>query len=83
MRRAAAARILLSLAIVVRRRRQYAHCRPRWLAGGGSGHGFKLSPALGEHVAQCVLGSAKPEPMFSIARLAKLNGQSTQFGDKE
>jgi glycine/D-amino acid oxidase-like deaminating enzyme len=54
-----------------------------WFAGGGSGHGFKLSPALGEHVARCVLGSAKPEPMFSIARLAKLQGQSTQFGDKE
>ena len=54
-----------------------------WLVGGGSGHGFKLSPALGEHVAQCVLGAAKPEPMFSIDRLARLKTRSTQFGDKE
>ena len=51
-----------------------------WLVGGGSGHGFKLSPALGEHVAQCVLDAAEPEPMFSIDRLAKLGDSSTQFG---
>jgi glycine/D-amino acid oxidase-like deaminating enzyme len=54
-----------------------------WLVGGGSGHGFKLCPALGEHVAQCVLGSAQPEPMFSIARLAKLKSRTTQFGEHE
>jgi len=51
-----------------------------WLVGGGSGHGFKLSPALGEHVAQCVLDGEKLKPMFSIGRLAKLNDSSTQFG---
>ena len=51
-----------------------------WLAGGGSGHGFKLSPALGEHVAQCVLGEARPEPMFSAARLAEAGTRVTQFG---
>lgn len=41
-----------------------------WLAGGGSGHGFKLSPALGEHVAALVLGEAEPLPRFGLARLA-------------
>lgn len=51
-----------------------------WLAGGGSGHGFKLGPALGEHIAGCVLGEAQPEPMFSVARLTKTGGISTQFG---
>jgi len=54
-----------------------------WLVGGGSGHGFKLGPALGEHAAQCVLEMATPEPMFSIKRLAELKTRSTQFGHKE
>ena len=35
-----------------------------WLAGGGSGHGYKLGPAVGEHVAALVLGEARPVPMF-------------------
>jgi glycine/D-amino acid oxidase-like deaminating enzyme len=40
-----------------------------WLAGGGSGHGFKVGPAIGEHIAACVLGNATPAPQFAIARL--------------
>jgi len=35
-----------------------------WLAGGGSGHGYKLGPAVGEHVARLVLGEAEPIAMF-------------------
>ena len=27
-----------------------------WILGGGSGHGFKHGPAIGEHAADCVLG---------------------------
>jgi glycine/D-amino acid oxidase-like deaminating enzyme len=54
-----------------------------WLVGGGSGHGFKLGPALGEHVAQCVLDEAKPETAFSINRLGRLKTRATQFGNKE
>jgi sarcosine oxidase len=38
-----------------------------WFAGGGSGHGFKHGPALGEYVAGQLEGSAKPEPRFSLA----------------
>jgi glycine/D-amino acid oxidase-like deaminating enzyme len=39
-----------------------------WIAGGGSGHGFKMGPAVGEHVADLVLGAAPPEAAFSLAR---------------
>ena len=41
-----------------------------WIAGGGSGHGFKMGPALGEMLASCVLGTAAPDPQFALARLA-------------
>jgi len=40
-----------------------------WLIGGGSGHGFKTGPALGEHVAALVAGSARPEALFAYPRL--------------
>ena len=35
-----------------------------WLLGGGSGHGFKHAPALGEHVADLVEGRAEVVPMW-------------------
>jgi monomeric sarcosine oxidase len=38
-----------------------------WFAGGGSGHGFKHGPALGEYVANQILGEAIGEPRFSFA----------------
>jgi glycine/D-amino acid oxidase-like deaminating enzyme len=38
-----------------------------WLLGGGSGHGFKLGPALGQDVAETVLGDGKPPELFSLA----------------
>jgi len=39
-----------------------------WLAGGGSGHGFKHGPALGELIAESVLGERVLEPTFTVAR---------------
>lgn len=42
-----------------------------WLAGGGSGHGFKHGPAVGERVADLVLGKAPVDPFFSLSRLLK------------
>jgi glycine/D-amino acid oxidase-like deaminating enzyme len=39
-----------------------------WLAGGGSGHGFKHGPAVGEYVTAMISGDATPEPRFSLAR---------------
>jgi monomeric sarcosine oxidase len=38
-----------------------------WLVGGGSGHGFKHGPAVGEYTADLVLGEEKVEPRFSLA----------------
>jgi sarcosine oxidase len=37
-----------------------------WLVGGGSGHGFKHGPAMGEYVAG-QLSAARGEPRFSLA----------------
>jgi len=39
-----------------------------WLLGGGSGHGFKHGPALGEMAAQAVLGQKPADPFFALAR---------------
>ena len=41
-----------------------------WIAGGGSGHGFKMGPAIGERVASHVLSGSPPDPQFALARLA-------------
>ena len=38
-----------------------------WLAGGGSGHGFKHGPAVGEYLAARILKGTEPEPRFSLA----------------
>ena len=38
-----------------------------WLAGGGSGHGFKHGPAVGEYVTAMISGGGTPEPRFSLA----------------
>ena len=42
-----------------------------WLLGGGSGHGFKHGPALGEMVAAQVLGEKSVEETFSLARFSR------------
>lgn len=41
-----------------------------WLLGGGSGHGFKHGPALGEYVADCIEGSRAPEPFHALGARA-------------
>jgi len=38
-----------------------------WLVGGGSGHGFKHGPAVGEYAAALILGNGPVEPRFSLA----------------
>lgn len=50
-----------------------------WIAGGGSGHGFKHGPVVGEQVADLVLGVAKPDPYFSISRFAANPAKVTTF----
>jgi sarcosine oxidase len=42
-----------------------------WLVGGGSGHGFKHGPALGEMVAKLVLGEKEPERWWKLARFSR------------
>jgi sarcosine oxidase len=37
-----------------------------WLAGGGSGHGFKHGPAVAEYLANVISGGS-PEPRFLLA----------------
>lgn len=37
-----------------------------WLIGGGSGHGFKHGPALGEYAAARIQGLGTAEPRFSL-----------------
>jgi monomeric sarcosine oxidase len=43
-----------------------------WLVGGGSGHGFKHGPVVGEYVAQMLSGNGTPEPRFSLATKRKV-----------
>jgi glycine/D-amino acid oxidase-like deaminating enzyme len=42
-----------------------------WLVGGGSGHGFKHGPALGEMVAELVTEDKDPDAIFRLARAGK------------
>jgi glycine/D-amino acid oxidase-like deaminating enzyme len=41
-----------------------------WIAGGGSGHGFKMGPVVGQMMASLVLGESEPDPAFALARFA-------------
>jgi glycine/D-amino acid oxidase-like deaminating enzyme len=41
-----------------------------WLLGGGSGHGYKHGPVVGEYVADALLLGAPIDPIFSLAAKA-------------
>ncbi len=43
-----------------------------WLVGGGSGHGFKHGPALGEYVAAHVTEGGAVEERFTLATKQKV-----------
>lgn len=43
-----------------------------WLVGGGSGHGFKHGPTVGEYVTAMISGSGTAEPRFSLATKEKI-----------
>ncbi len=49
---------------VIDRHPQWAHV---WMAGGGSGHGFKHGPAVAAHVSDLVNGRAEVQPRFALA----------------
>jgi glycine/D-amino acid oxidase-like deaminating enzyme len=38
-----------------------------WIVGGGSGHGFKHGPAVGELAARMVLDEVQPDARFALA----------------
>jgi glycine/D-amino acid oxidase-like deaminating enzyme len=47
-----------------------------WLLGGGSGHGFKHGPALGELVSKLVLEDGKPKNCWSLKRFSEASGKA-------
>ena len=47
-----------------------------WLAGGGSGHGFKLGPAVGAYLAGRIAGTGAAETQVALA--AHANGRDRQ-----
>ncbi|MCU1307134.1 MAG: hypothetical protein JWN45_1829 [Acidobacteriaceae bacterium] len=47
-----------------------------WLAGGGSGHGFKHGPMVGQYMAGRILDGTEPEPRFSIERKLQVQQRS-------
>ncbi len=47
-----------------------------WFVGGGSGHGFKHGPALGEYVTRRMLDRAEPEPRFSLTTKARTQNRA-------
>ena len=42
-----------------------------WIVGGGSGHGFKHGPAVGEMMAELILKERDPEAIFQLARFRR------------
>jgi sarcosine oxidase len=47
---------------------RHPHAANVWLAGGGSGHGFKHGPAVGEMLAEMVMTEKAPNPLFALSR---------------
>ena len=50
---------------IIDRHPQAENC---WIAGGGSGHGFKHGPAIGEYLAALVCGREKEKQEFRLDR---------------
>jgi len=42
-----------------------------WLLGGGSGHGFKHGPALGEMMSRLILRDGTPDPIWRLDRFKR------------
>jgi glycine/D-amino acid oxidase-like deaminating enzyme len=48
-----------------------------WLVGGGSGHGFKHGPAVGEMMAELILEHREPTAVWRLDRFQKTNALSS------
>lgn len=44
-----------------------------WLVGGGSGHGFKHGPAVGEMMAELILEDREPEAIWRLDRFSEVD----------
>ena len=62
---------------------QHPQAKNVWFVGGGSGHGFKLSPAVGEMIAKRILSGDEVPEMFRLERLRRMTKASTQFDTKK
>lgn len=62
---------------------RHPHAKNVWLLGGGSGHGFKLSPAVGQIAAEAIVAGKEVPKMFGMDRLGKIAKPSTQFESKQ
>jgi glycine/D-amino acid oxidase-like deaminating enzyme len=51
---------------------RHPHFDNVWLVGGGSGHGFKHGPALGEYVTARITEGGAVEPRFRLATKEKV-----------
>lgn len=49
-----------------------------WLVGGGSGHGFKHGPAVGEMMAELILKDREPASVWRLDRFKKGSTPGTQ-----
>jgi len=47
-----------------------------WFAGGGSGHGFKHGPAIGEYLAGQLLDGRRPEARFALKSKERVQKRS-------
>lgn len=45
-----------------------------WLLGGGSGHGFKHGPALGEMMAELILTDGEADTVWRLSRFSRVKG---------
>jgi sarcosine oxidase len=50
-----------------------------WIAGGGSGHGFKMGPVVGEVIARAVLAGG---PVPAEWRLTRFSAGERDAGGK-
>jgi len=47
-----------------------------WIVGGGSGHGFKHGPVVGEYVTRMIAGDGVKEPRFSLASKQRVQNRA-------
>jgi len=54
---------------------RHPECENVWLVGGGSGHGFKHGPVVGEYVVGMIAGNNQIEERFRLASKGKVRGR--------